>query len=488
MALVPFSPPPGLNSDDTTFSAEGRWADGNNVRFWQGKPQVIGGFSAAVTLGSGTRCNAIATFRIADGTTKWVFGTVSVLYGGDAGSAPSLITPVGLASGISSWSMAAWGATLLVCPQRSGTGDTLYQWTPGTAAAVVTQAPDQITYMLVTPERQVLALGCNEEVSGTFNGRCIRGCDLEDLTDWTTTATNNAFEHILDGSGRIVAGRMVGSYVAIWTDKDVWLGQFIGDPSQTYRFDRAADNCGLSGPNAVTVVDGAAFWVTPQLTIYTWSPGSPPAQVPCPVHKQFVDNMSIPIPTTTPHTTIVALDPNYQEIWIFYPHQSSQNSRYIAFSLKDGSWFRGDLARTAVLEGQSYRAAVSSWAPYLAANGLAIYVQEDGATAVVPFNWHIQSADQYLDQGERRVLVKRFIPDLEDQVGSVTLTLSSKRFPQSTATTHTAQTLTTATTKKDFRVSGMMFAAKFSGTVPTTVGNYMRLGKPLFDVVTLGER
>ena len=34
--------PPGINSDDTTFAAAGRWVDGNNVRFRGGKPEAIG--------------------------------------------------------------------------------------------------------------------------------------------------------------------------------------------------------------------------------------------------------------------------------------------------------------------------------------------------------------------------------------------------------------------------------------------------------------
>ncbi|MCA3713020.1 MAG: hypothetical protein IM667_15000, partial [Phenylobacterium sp.] len=37
-------PPPGLAADDTSFAAAGRWADGSNIRFWRGRPQVIGGW------------------------------------------------------------------------------------------------------------------------------------------------------------------------------------------------------------------------------------------------------------------------------------------------------------------------------------------------------------------------------------------------------------------------------------------------------------
>ena len=41
---IPFDPPPGLISDDTTFAARGSWEDGSNIRFWRGRPQTIAGW------------------------------------------------------------------------------------------------------------------------------------------------------------------------------------------------------------------------------------------------------------------------------------------------------------------------------------------------------------------------------------------------------------------------------------------------------------
>jgi hypothetical protein len=65
---------------------------------------------------------------------------------------------------------------------------------------------------------------------------CIRGSNIADYDDWTTTPANNVFEHILEGSGRIVGAAMLGAYVAVWTDTSCYLGQFIGSGGQTYRF------------------------------------------------------------------------------------------------------------------------------------------------------------------------------------------------------------------------------------------------------------
>jgi hypothetical protein len=43
---IPLDIPPGLVGDDTSFAVAGRWADGSNVRFWRGRPQVVGGWES----------------------------------------------------------------------------------------------------------------------------------------------------------------------------------------------------------------------------------------------------------------------------------------------------------------------------------------------------------------------------------------------------------------------------------------------------------
>src|SRR5215831_11050250 len=212
---VPLEPPPGLNDDDTTFTAPGTWADGSNVRFVKSHPETIGAWykGGFTTLLTGT-CRNIKTWTTTNGSVCLAFGTHSALQVWWNG-ALSTITPAGLATGsidatgsspgygsgaygsstystppslayCRTWSLDTWGQNLLACP-RAGT---LYQWLndPLVAAAAVTNAPARIDGgILTTSERQVLAFGCNEEVSGNFNPLCIRGCDLEDLTDWTTT-------------------------------------------------------------------------------------------------------------------------------------------------------------------------------------------------------------------------------------------------------------------------------------------------------------
>ncbi len=77
MPLVNFRPAPGINKEVTDYTGEGKWTDGDNVRFFQGFPQKIKGWDklinetlvgvardqhAYVAL-NGTRYNAVGTDR-----------------------------------------------------------------------------------------------------------------------------------------------------------------------------------------------------------------------------------------------------------------------------------------------------------------------------------------------------------------------------------------------------------------------------------------
>jgi len=75
MPRVVLELPPGLNNDDTTFAASGRYADGSNVRFWRGRAQVVGGWEAITTTALTGVCRKVfgwtdnsAVLNIAAGT------------------------------------------------------------------------------------------------------------------------------------------------------------------------------------------------------------------------------------------------------------------------------------------------------------------------------------------------------------------------------------------------------------------------------------
>lgn len=498
---VPILPPPGLNSNDTPFSVPSVCIDADNVRWVDGKPQTIGGWSKYTPGALTGICRNVLSWYDLNGALNIAFGTHSKLYVYRDGSLYD-ITPVGLAAGNvdgaggsgfgagdygegdygegvpgeyypRTWSLDTWGENLIASP-RNGT---IYIWTNNTAsvATEITQAPNNCTAVVVTPERQVLALGCNEEVSGTFNSRCIRGCDIGDNTSWTTASDNNVFEHILEGNGsNIVSGRMVGQYVGVWTDRGLFMGDFLGDPGQTYRFDMQTSSAGLCGPNAVQVYNKRAWWITRDYQFYAWSPGEAPVLVPCPIRDDFKDNIS-----TGQFEKIAATSiSQYGEIWWFYPddRDGSENSRYISLNTAVGLdspliWSRGTLARTAATDSGPTRH------PIMVSADSYIYSHEDGSDANGgALAWSVTFQLAYLDEGGRFVLVKGIEPDFKSQIGAVSLSLALRKYPQSNARSKGPYTLAPSAGRKHFLASGRVAELTFSGnSAPSFAG----FGKPV---------
>ena len=77
---IPLELPPGLNGDDTTHAAGGRWADGSNVRFRLGRPETIGGWERLMSDPLTGVCRAIFPWTDNDGVLDIAFGTHSNLH------------------------------------------------------------------------------------------------------------------------------------------------------------------------------------------------------------------------------------------------------------------------------------------------------------------------------------------------------------------------------------------------------------------------
>ena len=599
MPRVVFELPPGLNNDDTTFSASGRYADGSNVRFWRGRAEVIGGWeaitttpltgitrklfgwtdnSAVLNVASGSHLalqvyqggavyditpygpptllasNPLTVFNgsptvtvahtahgIPNGTSVIFAGATAVggitpngtfaitvvdvnsytytftsnatlgAVGGGSGVivTPQMALPAGNVNGTGgagygtgtwstgtysspstvdyfprTWSMGPWGQNLIANPRNGG----IYTWTNSTAAraVVVTNAPVQVTYALVSPTRQVFALGCNQESSPyTFDPLVIRHSSIGNNTEWNTAASTTAREYRLPGGGRIVCGAVIGQNLLVWTTGGLYVGTFIGSLVQPWRFDLVGDECGIIGPNAFTVVGQRAFWVGPNLQFYAYTLGGQPQIVTCPIRSAFADNVA---PAQTDKIT-VGSTAFFDEIRIDYPdaRDGVENSRYLAAYIPallespDNAWYRGIMARTAYVDTppspNSYPMAVDP------SGGL--FWHEKGRTANGgTLSWFIETADNYLDPN-LTMQVRAIWPDFKNQVGAIAVSVITRFLPQGTETTTSGQTISVGMEKSDVRASGRLAKLRFSGSASPT---FARLGNPTVDVVPAGQR
>lgn len=599
MARVVLELPPGLNNDDTTFAAAGRWADGSNVRFWRGRAQVINGWEAITTtaltgicrkvfgwtdnsavlniaagthsalqvyqggalyditpfgpptlLGSNplsvTNGSAVVTVThtahgLATGNSVIVAGSAAVggitpngtftitvtganaytyTFGSNATSTatgggtgvivtPQVALPAGNIDGTGgagygtgtystgtysspstvdyfprTWSLSAWGQNLIANPRNGA----IYGWTnnTGSRAVALSNAPVQTTYALVSPTRQVFALGCNQEASPySFDPLVIRHSSIGNNTEWNTAASTTAREYRLPGGGRIVCGAVIGENLLVWTSDALFLGTFVGSLGQPWRFDKVGDQCGCIGPNAFVVNGQQAMWVGPNLQFYAYTLGGQPVLIPCPIQDDFADNMAAAQTDKITLSSVAFFD----EVRIDYPdaRDGVENSRYLAAHIPtlmnnpENAWYRGVMARTAFSDTPPAPNAF----PIGVDPAGGLYWHEKGQTANGgPISWFIETADNYLDPA-LTMQVRGIWPDFKDQVGAIDVSIATRFYPQDTEVTTSGQVMTPMVNKSDVRATGRLAKLRFSGSASPT---FVRLGNPTLDVTPAGQR
>jgi hypothetical protein len=365
---------------------------------------TFGSNATSTATGGGTNVVVTPQSEIPAGA---VDGTGSAGYGtGAYGAGPFGQTPPTADYFPRTWSCGAWGQNLLASPRGGG----IYEWAGATAAraVAVNGAPTRVTHMVVAPMNggyQVFALGCEEEVSGVFNPACIRHSGIRDNTSWTTAANTTAREYILTGGGQIVAGRMVGPQLLVWTSDALFVGSFVGSLAQPWRFDRVGRNCGLIGPNAVAVSGQTAFWVSPDRQFHTYGLGGAPSVIASPLRAEFAENLAASQGDKIVASTIA----EHGEVRWDYPdaRDGYENSRYLAVKVSGpvaGTWTKGLMGRTAMVDAGP--------SPYPVGVTLAgrIYWHERGHSADgAAMAWHIESADQMLGEDDT-MLVTGFWP------------------------------------------------------------------------------
>lgn len=341
-------------------------------------------------------------------------------------------------------------------------------------------APEIVDSILVTPSRQIVAYGCEEELGVTKNPRCIRWCEIQGITDWTTKATNNAGEWILRNAGRIVRAKEVGASIGVWTDEGMFWQDYQGLPNQTWSFVRVGVNCGLIGPNAVTVLNAVAYWVSTNYTFYWCALGSTPINLNSPIDGEFEDN-KVHAQGEKIYAGCVS---QYGEVWFFYPdnRDGTENSRFYALSTQGRApkWFAGVMDRTAWLDAGPYDYPVG------VDDDGRLFIHERGTSAAGDgIDWSFETGEFYFDNSGRHFMIREVRPDVHNQGGVIYMTVITKEYPQGDETTHGPYSITSSLDALDFRASGAIGRLKFYSNLPDAVA---RMGRPVFDITSRGRR
>lgn len=438
---------PGVNLMLSQSDNRGGWSSSNLIRWRQGKPEKVGGWSRisdTVLAGIG---RALHFWSDLIGRDWLAAGTNSNLYI-EQGGVVTDITPAGFIPGMASsgatafsllvWSLDNFGQDLVAIPS----GGTLYIWNPttGSIAAPVATAPGQMQGGFVMMQQQIImAYGCTPLTGGTRDPMLVRWCDQSDFTDWAASTTNQAGSYRLPKGNRIVGGLQTPNAAFLWTDFDVWAVNYIGFPL-VFSFIEVGANCGLIAQKAVTVAGTVPYWMSDHGFFRMGGVGA--EQLPCPVWDYVFKDLDL----TNSDKCLATLDYHYSEVWFFFPSLSGATGEidsYVKFNLLENEWDTGRLVRTAWTDGNRPGGPLA-----IDGNGRIqrhdVGVDADGEPMTGVF---IESGYTDLHDGGEMILVNRCLPDAVWSGGApqFDIELKFRRYPGDAPTTAGPFTVTPTT-------------------------------------------
>ena len=329
-------------------------------------------------------------------------------------------------------------------------------------AQPLANAPVDNESVVVTEERFVFALGAGG------NPRKVQWCDREDNTTWTPAVTNEAGDLELNTSGALMKGMRVRGQTLLLTTRDAHVANYIGPP-YVYGFERVGTSCGLAAREAAVVVDAGAFWMGAN-SFYTYN-GSSVSELPCDVSDYVFNDIN----RAQISKAFGMSNAMFGEIWWFYPSAAeTENNRYVVFNYVEGTWYIGELDRTAGADRGAFRQ------PMMAkASDKKIYEHEVGLEydSLVPF---AESGPFRIGTGDQVMAVTEMLPDEKTQ-GDVNATFKTRFYPNDTERSYGPYTMSNPTS---VRFTGRQVRMRVEGV------NYSdwRVGINRLDVIAGGRR
>jgi len=385
--------------------------------------------TAATSTGSGGGTAIIVSFEITVGNATTIYG-----YGwgtggwGAEGWGTSGLTPITVFQ--RDWFMDNFDNDL-VANIRNGA---IYYWEyDGTfnsravllsSLAGASDVPSEAMQILVSQnDKHLLCFGAIPFGGGAFDPLLIRWADQDNPVNWTPSATNSAgFLRISRGS-RIIRALPTRQETLVWTDSHLYSFQYTGT-TDVFNLQEYADNISIISPRACISANNVTYWMG--LDKFFFYAGRVET-LPCTLRNYVFQDINL----NQVDQIISGTNEGWHEVWWFYPSANSEtNNRYVIYNYYEKVWYYGTIARTAWLDSplRQYPQAVGDTYLYNHEQGT-----NDDTSAMTAY---IQTNDFDLEDGDKLLLIKRIIPDINFEGSTATtprvmMTMRPRNFPGS---------------------------------------------------------
>lgn len=483
MSVLPIVMLPGVYKEDSAYNAKGRWIDANNVRWWKGQPELIGGCEQFLSDTMDSAPRGVHAWRTLDGELLMAWGTQNKLWlyhdgilyditpvglpAGDGsadelvgpwddtdsgygdiyygGSAPLLLSPAGART----WSLVNYGEDLI----SNYFGGALYIFDVSTSladpeanpAVIMSEAPETANGIFVSKQaRHLVAIGAHDGTDpDALNVRWSQRENIVAAGSWDAGATSTAGSNRVESGGRLVQsiGTRLGELLL--TDFSAHLMRWIGSPNH-FAIDDMGTNCGAISPKCGVDMGGVAYWMG--FNGFFKFDGSV-QEVPCDVQKFVFESMN----RAEIFKIYAGVNTRFSEVVWFYPQDGNENDRFVAYNVKENHWSIGNAwERTSWIDSN-----VLTQVPVATDASGVIYLHETGTTingAQLPY--FMESAEIEYENGNTFGHIRKMIPDYERVSGDHNLYLIARPYPQRDEKTKGPYTINSSTGKRSVRVRG----------------------------------
>jgi hypothetical protein len=278
--------------------------------------------------------------------------------------------------------------------------------------------PQKVSKILFSPQGFLFAFGCTNydalatppNYLGTYDPLLIRWSNVDpdigpEPEDWQPGTGKTAGFLRLQSGSYIVTAVNTRQETLVFTNTSLTSIQFLGT-DEVFGAQELSNAISIIGPNVVIGSNNITYWMgRDRFYVYSGRVDT----LPCSLRQYIFSDINY----AQSSLFFAGVNNKFTEIiWFYCSAQSNEIDRYVVFNYLENIWYYGQLSRTAWVDSSTFNNPIG------ASNGW-VYQHENGTddgqpngASPLPMNTFIQSADVDIDDGDKYMLIRRVIPDI----------------------------------------------------------------------------
>lgn len=330
-------------------------------------------------------------------------------------------------------------------------------------ASIVGTAPYANSFIVSPNDGHVVCYGASVSANDTtIVPLRVAWSDQNNFRVWEPTATNTAGSVNLTEGSRIIGAIRSRNTINIWTDKAMYIQEFVGTPF-IFRFTQVGSNCGMISPHAAVDIDGVSYWMGDN-NFYMYD--GRVNTMPCTIRRHLFESFNM----TQKDKVYAGINSEFKEIiWLYPRGDSLEPNAYVIYNYEEQTWVYGNLFENGITTTFADRGVFDSTVltgRTSATGNMLVWNNEpddiytgDGQT----LSSFIESAEFDLDEGKQLMFADKLIPDYTFSTGEqIKFSIKTRRYPSDDFQEKGPFTINADTQKVNMRARGRQSVVRVS--------------------------